>query len=124
MICSDVQDQLSAYMDKMLSVAQMKAIDEHLSHCPDCRRELEQLEETVALLHQLGEVEPPPDLTEAIINTIQSSAKKDRGRISIWRRLQGRKSLGGLIAVAACLLIVAVVVGQGFPGFKMAADGG
>ena len=124
MICSDVQDQLSAYMDKMLSVAQMKAIDEHLSHCPDCRRELRQLEETVALLHQMGEVEPPPDLTEAIINTIQSSAKKDRGRISIWRRLQDRKSLGGLIAVAACLLIAAVIVGRGFPGFKMAADGG
>lgn len=124
MICSEVRGLLSAYMDKMLPATQMQAIAEHLSLCPDCQKELWQLEDTVTLLHRLGEVEPPPDLTEAIMNTIQSSKKKDRARISIWHRLQSRKSLGGLIVVAACLLIVAVVVGQGFPGTKMATDGG
>lgn len=124
MTCSEIRDQLSAYMDKMLPAAQMQAIAEHLSLCPDCRRELEQLEETVALLHQLGEVEPPSDLTAAIINKIRTNPQSAKRAAPIWQRFQNRKSLGGLIAVAACLLIAAVIVGRGFPGFKMAADGG
>ncbi|HHW91206.1 MAG TPA: anti-sigma factor, partial [Firmicutes bacterium] len=71
MRCSEVREHLSSYMDGMLSAELMQAVDEHLSLCPDCREELRQLEETVALLRNLGEVEPPADLRDGIINKIQ-----------------------------------------------------
>ncbi|NLJ34422.1 MAG: DUF4349 domain-containing protein [Firmicutes bacterium] len=124
MTCQEIRDQLSAYMDKMLPTAQMRVIAEHLSLCPHCRGELQQLEETVALLRQVGEVEPPPDLTDAIMDKIQTVAQEDKGAAPIWRRFQNRKYYGGLIAAAACLLIAAIIVGRGLPSFKMAADGG
>ena len=121
MRCSEVCELLSSYMDGMLPAEEMKAVDEHLSFCPDCREELRQLEETVAILRNLGEVEPPADLRGSILNKIQASARKGEQVVSIWDRLKRWGSLGGLVAVAACLLFVAVVVSPRFSGFRMGA---
>ena len=88
MRCSEVCELLSSYMDGMLPAEEMKAVDEHLSLCPDCREELRQLEETVAILRNLGEVEPPADLRDSILNKIQASARKGEQVVSIWDRLK------------------------------------
>ncbi|HHY36305.1 MAG TPA: DUF4349 domain-containing protein [Firmicutes bacterium] len=122
MRCSEVCELLSSYMDGMLPAEQMQAVAEHLSLCPDCREELRLLEETVALLRTLGEVEPPADLKDSILKKVNASAKEGEQVVSIRDRLKKWGSLGGLVAVAACLLFVAVIIGPSFPGFKMGAN--
>ena len=54
MTCHDARPQLSALLDDALSVAEHQALEAHLAGCAECRRELEQLRGTVALLGRLA----------------------------------------------------------------------
>src|SRR3990172_3194839 len=42
---------LSAYLDRELSNAQLRQMEEHLAECDECRAELEQMRNLAALLH-------------------------------------------------------------------------
>lgn len=55
--CSSVQRNLSDYMDRMLSGRRTVIVADHLRSCAACRRELESLKRTKALLHNFY-VEP------------------------------------------------------------------
>ena len=55
--CSSVQRNLSDYMDRMLSGRRNVILTDHLRACAACRRELESLKRTKALLHNFY-VEP------------------------------------------------------------------
>src|SRR5262245_65434182 len=56
MTCHDAREQLSALIDDALGAAERGAVEEHLATCAECRRELERLRGTVALLR--AAVEP------------------------------------------------------------------
>ncbi|HET8533112.1 MAG TPA: zf-HC2 domain-containing protein [Methylomirabilota bacterium] len=56
MTCHDARESLSADLDEALVPDERQEVAAHLEACPDCRRELARLEQTVALLHR---VEPP-----------------------------------------------------------------
>lgn len=64
MLCSRVQNLLSAYCDRELSGAEMLPIQRHLSGCPICRQEHESLLQVKRLLGALPGAEPvrPLDL--------------------------------------------------------------
>lgn len=60
----DVQiEQLSAYLDGQLSDVERATLEKHLDECSRCRRELDELEATVALLHALPVPRPPRSFT-------------------------------------------------------------
>lgn len=52
----DARESLSAFLDGALTPDERREVAAHLDGCPECRRELERLEQTVALLRR---VEPP-----------------------------------------------------------------
>jgi hypothetical protein len=56
MTCSEARAMLSAAVDDALGAGERESLDAHLAACADCRRELQQLRDTVALLRA---VEPP-----------------------------------------------------------------
>ena len=53
--CSSTRGMLSDYMDRRLNPEQLTQVEEHLLTCEGCRKELESLRATVALLHRLPE---------------------------------------------------------------------
>lgn len=78
MKCSEVINLLSPYLDGELNVAKTKAIENHLSACRSCRKELESLRSTGEVVDSLLESVPAPDkLTETIMAAVgnQSSSK-------------------------------------------------
>ncbi|MGI6575183.1 MAG: DUF4349 domain-containing protein [bacterium] len=121
MRCSEVKELLSSYVDGMLPAWQMQAVDEHLSLCPSCQEELQLLEQTINLLRDLPEIEPPEDLTASIMAGLPQPKVKNKGLAPFWRKFKGRP-LGGWAAAAACFLLIAVIASKGLlPGFLLGA---
>ena len=53
---SRLRDLLSAYIDGQVNEGEATRVEEHVSGCDECRRELDTLRMTVCLLHRLPEV--------------------------------------------------------------------
>jgi hypothetical protein len=54
-VCRDVVEQITDYLDGALATKVRQRIDAHLENCPDCTRALAQWREVVALAGRLGE---------------------------------------------------------------------
>lgn len=60
--CRDFLEQLSRYLDDELPTADRRAIQRHLKDCPCCEEVLDSLKQTVAVCHEEGRNELPPDV--------------------------------------------------------------
>jgi hypothetical protein len=67
MTCHDARDRLSARLDDALDAAERHTLDAHLAGCADCRRELEQLRATTALLGRLPSVRAPAGFVDRVM---------------------------------------------------------
>lgn len=56
--CDQTRDTLSAYLDQRLGPPERGEVERHLETCQGCRQELESLQATVQLLHQVPQVLP------------------------------------------------------------------
>ena len=59
MTCDETRDTLSAYLDEALAPDERSLVDAHLAGCAECRRELEALRGTVALLQRVEPARAP-----------------------------------------------------------------
>jgi hypothetical protein len=66
-----VSELLPVYMDGMCTPEEIKAVEEHLSGCDQCRRDLADLRKTVQIVGSLRELEPPEGLWEGIEKKIK-----------------------------------------------------
>ncbi len=60
--CRDFLEQLSRYLDDELPAAERKTIESHLRDCPCCEEVLDSLKHTVAICHDEGRPELPPEV--------------------------------------------------------------
>jgi anti-sigma factor RsiW len=65
--CHDAREQLSALLDDALPAPERQALGAHLAGCAECRRELEQLRATVALLGRLPPVHAPAGFVDRVM---------------------------------------------------------
>jgi anti-sigma factor RsiW len=65
-------ERLSAYLEADLEASERAQIEEHLSGCPDCRREYRELRHTVDLLRRLPAPDPPLDLADRVIARLRA----------------------------------------------------
>ncbi|RMI09828.1 MAG: hypothetical protein D6681_06695 [Calditrichaeota bacterium] len=107
MSCDFSKERLIAYICEDFSPEEKQAVEAHLAGCEDCRREVEALGKTVALLRQWPEespgaqflfLEPPPKQPPA----------SGAGRLSEKSPVQ--RALRIMAAVAACLVIAVSVL--------------
>lgn len=102
--CGVVRDLMPLYVDGAAGAESRALVEDHLEHCPACRRELEQMRGSVAL--------PPEEDTGAV----QSWKKEIRRRV-------GRRALvwaAAVLAVTAALaLALSAVVTFGVPGWRL-----
>ena len=59
MDCKKVRDRFSSLWEKELMPPEERTVREHLSSCPECRKELERFEKTMGWLRSVGEAEVP-----------------------------------------------------------------
>ncbi len=122
MVHEDYKEMLPARAMSALDVQEVRALSEHLSECPECRRELEEWEATSAALAVVADpVEPSPKVRERILTEIRKSALTSQtdsksqpagSRVlpftpaprNIW------SSFGSLGAIAAIVLFAALIV--------------
>jgi anti-sigma factor RsiW len=119
MLCSRVQNLLSAYFDQELGGAEMLSIRRHLSDCPACRREHDALRQVKSLMGSLAAVEARRPFNPAILDVPFRPAHRPT-RLALWMAearewfptLAGstsRLAWGGVLAVS---LLAAAVVSQ------------
>jgi hypothetical protein len=74
--CKDIENNLSLYLDNLLSPADKRVFEEHLESCPQCGKALAQLQKTGKLVDGLGEVEPPLWFKHRIMARVREEAEK------------------------------------------------
>jgi hypothetical protein len=79
MECKDIQENLSAYLEGVVSSEDRKLINEHLSSCQQCSGALEDMKKTGELLQNLKEIEPPPWLTKKIMSQVREESEHKEG---------------------------------------------
>jgi len=67
MTCHDAREQLSALIDDALGAEERRAVEAHLATCADCRRELERLRDTVALLRAVEPARAPTGFVDRVL---------------------------------------------------------
>lgn len=114
MNCNKVKENLSSYIDNMLSEEEHKALELHLESCPECQQELEDLKQTIAILSSLEEITPPAsfrrELREKLEKSINNEQKKSsffNGLISKW--LKNLKS-SAVVPVTISLILLIVIM--------------
>lgn len=89
MLCSRVQNYLSAYLDSELPGEEMLRIRAHLHQCEACRTEQEALRQTRRLMQSLRVAEPRHSFN-------LEAALSERGSRPSWWRLWALSALGAL----------------------------
>lgn len=100
--CDECRDNLTAYLEGELSAEDQKRLRDHLSECPECARELEQLRTLVAVLHGMPEVEPPSSLRAELRAIPRRGSTGPRN--ALWTR--GRTVIAAFAAAAAAALLL------------------
>jgi len=67
MTCHDARESLSAFLDEALAPGERRQVAAHLEGCPDCRRELARLEQTVALLRRVEPTRAPVGFVDRVL---------------------------------------------------------
>ncbi len=123
MTCSDVQSQLTAYLDPREDGLDRSAISRHVSGCADCRQASEELAEIFALLKD----RKAPELPEGFMRKLHMRLAQESDPIPagpLWlERLKGRFNWPSLAvgAVAAAVVISVVNLRTPVPTIQTAA---
>lgn len=104
MKCEQISELLSAYIDQMTSVKENNAIIAHLKSCPDCRRELEELQSMTAMMHDLY----TPQLPETFAQELRQHLNDEKITILKPHELKTPSKAGW---IAASVAIVALGAG-------------
>ncbi len=97
MKCRDIRPMLSAYLDNELESGEEKAVFDHISGCPSCAREIQDMRNAVAVLGQFSTVTEPPDFTSSLQERLSGKSLMRRGR---------KFKPVFLLPAAACFLLV------------------
>lgn len=74
--CSAIENLLPLYEEGILSEAEKRVVEEHLSVCSACQKELARLQRAGQMVHNLPEVEEPPWFKQKIMAQVREEAGK------------------------------------------------
>jgi hypothetical protein len=107
MECRSIREKLSAYIENHLSSEEKVQIKEHLEICRHCRASLEDLKITMEFTREIEDVEPPPWLTQKVMNKVREEAGQKKG---VLQRLFSPLLIKVPLEAAAMIAIVVVAV--------------
>ncbi len=123
MNCSGYEQQMSEYLDGLLSKANEDAIRFHLNGCPRCRLKIEDMESSIRAVKSLPSVSPQPGFAFQLSSQLTNEMTRDMYAASWWRRVsEAYAELGELsrqrpvqLVFATSLILTITVIG-GFAG--------
>ncbi|MGZ3560197.1 MAG: zf-HC2 domain-containing protein [Thermodesulfobacteriota bacterium] len=111
MDCERIKDRFSSLWEKELTSLEEKDIREHLSSCPECRREFEQFQKTMQWLHSVEEVEVPDGFLPELHKKIEDrKTKATPGKTSTGRWFNLPISIKLPVQAVAMVAIVFLVL--------------
>lgn len=124
MKCVDLKSNVSLYVDGVLSDLEMALLDGHLSDCPLCREELDEVRRLRSDLRRLGRPSIPPAVAESVKFALRERTSEGRPSIfstsvSDWIPMR-LMPLG--IGVAASLVIGISFLSMMFAGARSAGE--
>jgi hypothetical protein len=102
--CAHCKEQLSTYLDGIMTAEEKRLIKEHLSMCEHCSLALSELKKTQEALRNLEEVEPPLRFTQKIMNRVREEAEPRKGLLQ--RLFYPLHIKIPVEALATCLVVV------------------
>jgi hypothetical protein len=117
MKCSEIRELLSGYVDGVLEQHEAEAVKNHLSECQECSRELADLQQTISLLNQMGEIIPPVEFRDNLrkrlkqepVLAVKNTKSGGKGRFRLWLARSKRP-------LAAAVMVLALGVSIGLYG--------
>ena len=106
MNCDDIRDLFAGFIDDALSEEEKDAIRTHLASCTLCSKKLKDLRQTVTLVHNLSEVDPPHWFTQKIMSQIKQESLKR----NIFDKLRDFFTVGIPIKVFASVLVAVIAI--------------
>jgi hypothetical protein len=104
--CKVYREQLSLYIDGMLTQQESLLLEEHMKKCENCREELSLLRAVVEGCRSLEEKDPPQHLYPMIASSLRRS-----GKGTAVSNIRKKWLKPGLVSVAAVLLVAVAVKG-------------
>ncbi len=123
--CGSYREDLMVYLDLELTASARREVEDHLSGCAGCSRELERLRQLGDSLAALPQIEPSPRFTARFWARL---ARESDARLAIsrlWDRLSLPRlvlGLGGAAAVAAVALLLMRAPADPDPDWVIVAD--
>ena len=104
MTCHDTREALSAFLDEELGPGKRREVEAHLEGCAECRRELDGLRQTVALLRGVQPARAPVGFVDRVVATARPRPWYRRVAASVFLPLSVK-----LPAEATAILMVALL---------------
>jgi hypothetical protein len=106
MTCDETRDTLSAYLDEALSPEERSLVDAHLEGCAECRRELEALRGTIALLQRVEPARAPVGFVDRVVAAARPRPWYRRAADAVFLPLSVKLPLEAAAVVMVGLLAV------------------
>ena len=101
--CRKIRELFSEYIDGVLDKENIDLVEEHLSKCEACRKELNKLVEMLKILKNLRKEETPPDFLE----TLHERIKRRESLNAFLNKLL--KSPNVKVPLVVCIMIIFVI---------------
>jgi len=102
MNCGKVREHLSEYMDESLEATTKASVEEHLSACKDCQKEVASLRMLINDLDSMETVAPPKDFLEQLHKRMERRSRFSRilDTLSVPMRVKLPVKFAGAVVVA------------------------
>lgn len=110
MRCDKANYQLQLYIDRQLTLKQMRQLEEHLISCLTCRTELEILENLAASLNTLKFIPEPPDMHAQIMQKVALTTIQKQSQAQSLAYSPFRPSLVEILAAAALATVATLAI--------------
>lgn len=106
--CKDIENNLSLFLDGLLSEEDQAAVEKHLQSCPRCAEAFARLRKTKELTNSLHDVEPPPWFRQKIMARVREEAGKKSFLYKLFYPLQIKIPVQ--IFATVCIAVLAVYI--------------
>lgn len=108
--CEQTEARLSDYLDGLLQPAEHTAFDLHVNTCERCTPLVASVSHALGALHKLDQVEPSPQLVDAILTATQGPQTWRNAKRWL-RGLQSPRFIYSVASVAATFLLILTASG-------------
>jgi anti-sigma factor RsiW len=98
MTCAEIRSRIALYVDREVTGTEALEFEAHLTECADCRREYDELRETVDALRGATPLYEVPEQSHAAV----------QGMVADWAKRQKQRRWVPVAAAAAVLVTVAI----------------